>query len=182
MKDLSSRTHLSLSQRDRWDLLMVFIAIYSRYLNFKNTSIARAIQVFLKSNYRKYLSPKISPIIMSYYLVDAIMELAKASQIVQTLQNRLQKEQQKRQEFYDLAHEDMKAEFINGEIIMPSPVRKAAILTLKAGGLPFVQQFPIAGQISWVFFLNLSSNGKLLDKANVEVRIAVRKEHNEATG
>ena len=55
---LSSRTHL----------LMVFIAIYFRYFHFKNTSIARAIQGFLKSNYRKYLNSKISPIIMSYYL------------------------------------------------------------------------------------------------------------------
>ena len=55
---LSSRTHL----------LMVFIAIYFRYLNFKNPSIAMAIQGFLKPNYRKYLSPKISQIIMSYYL------------------------------------------------------------------------------------------------------------------
>ena len=86
-KPASSRTHVSLShakgillqrspfgmRRDWWDLLVVFIAIYFRYLDFKNTSIARAIEVFLKSNYRKYLSPKISRIIpigtgMSYYL------------------------------------------------------------------------------------------------------------------
>ena len=57
---LSSRTHL----------LMVFIAIYFRYLGFKNPSIAKAIQGFLKPNYRKYLSPKISRIIMSYYLAE----------------------------------------------------------------------------------------------------------------
>ena len=58
MKYLSSKTHL----------LVVFKAIYFRYLHFKNPSIAKAIQGFLKSNYRKYLSPKISQIIMSYYL------------------------------------------------------------------------------------------------------------------
>ena len=56
---LNSRTHL----------LVVFIAIYFRYLHFKNTSIAKAIQGFLKPNYRKYLNSKTSQIIMSYYLI-----------------------------------------------------------------------------------------------------------------
>ena len=38
----------------------------------KNTLRAKAIQAFLKSNYRKYLSPKISQTILSYYFIVAI--------------------------------------------------------------------------------------------------------------
>ncbi|NJL80946.1 MAG: hypothetical protein HC917_23025 [Richelia sp. SM2_1_7] len=36
----------------------------------------------------------------------------------------MKSEAQKRQEFYELIHEDIKAEFINGEIIFHSPVAR----------------------------------------------------------
>jgi len=45
--------------------------------------------------------------------------------IVKKVQDKLQDEQQKRQEFYDLINEDDKVEFVNGEIIFHSPVVKA---------------------------------------------------------
>ena len=38
------------------------------------------------------------------------------------LKDYILKEQQKRKDFYDLVTEDMKAEFINGEVIIHSPV------------------------------------------------------------
>lgn len=44
--------------------------------------------------------------------------------IKERVQKELQDENKKRQEFYDSIHEDIKAEFINGEIIMHSPVMK----------------------------------------------------------
>lgn len=43
--------------------------------------------------------------------------------IVNQFQTYLKTEKDKRQEFYDLVHENIKAEFINGEIILHSPVR-----------------------------------------------------------
>lgn len=44
--------------------------------------------------------------------------------IIEKVQKELAEENIKRQAFYDLIHEDVKAEFINGEIIMHSPVMK----------------------------------------------------------
>lgn len=44
--------------------------------------------------------------------------------ILERVQNDLNEEKKKRQEFYDLIHEDIKAEFINGEIIMHSPTMR----------------------------------------------------------
>ncbi|MDX2190935.1 MAG: Uma2 family endonuclease [Bacteroidota bacterium] len=44
--------------------------------------------------------------------------------IMQSVQKDLDAEKKKRQEFYDLIHEDIKAEFINGEIIMHSPTMR----------------------------------------------------------
>lgn len=57
-------------------------------------------------------------------LVDIIMEHADAVLIVQQVQEKLNDEQQRRQEFYELMDEDTKAEFINGEIVFHSPVMK----------------------------------------------------------
>ena len=57
-------------------------------------------------------------------LVETIMKEPQAPIILKTLQNRLKEEQKKRQEFYDLEHQGIKAEFINGEIIVHSPVKK----------------------------------------------------------
>ncbi|HFA50056.1 MAG TPA: Uma2 family endonuclease [Bacteroidetes bacterium] len=66
-------------------------------------------------------------------LVNKILEQPGAMLIVQEAQARLQEEQRKRQEFYDLIGEDDKAEFVNGEIIFHSPVVK--IHTDATGGL-----------------------------------------------
>ncbi|NJO00878.1 MAG: Uma2 family endonuclease [Bacteroidia bacterium] len=44
--------------------------------------------------------------------------------VVAQLNQTLTEEQKKRQQFYALIHEDVKAEFINGEVIMQSPVKR----------------------------------------------------------
>ena len=44
--------------------------------------------------------------------------------IINQFNQHLEAETKKRQAFYDLIHEDCKAEFINGEIIMHSPVKR----------------------------------------------------------
>lgn len=44
--------------------------------------------------------------------------------VINRLQEEIKAEKIKRQEFYDLIHEDIKAEFINGEIIMHSPTMR----------------------------------------------------------
>lgn len=44
-------------------------------------------------------------------------------QILKEINDYWQEEERKRQEFFDLIHENQKAEFINGEIILHSPVR-----------------------------------------------------------
>lgn len=56
--------------------------------------------------------------------VDEIMEQPSAALIVQAVQDRLQEEQRKRQEFYETMNEKDKVEFINGEIVYHSPVVK----------------------------------------------------------
>lgn len=57
-------------------------------------------------------------------LVEAVMNESQAPLIIQTLSERMAEEQKRRQEFYDLKHEYIKAEFINGEIVVHSPVKK----------------------------------------------------------
>lgn len=57
-------------------------------------------------------------------LVRKLKEEPNVALIIERVQNELNDEKKKRQEFYDLIHEDIKAEFINGEIIMHSPVMK----------------------------------------------------------
>jgi len=44
--------------------------------------------------------------------------------VVNQLEHAMAEEQKNRQDYYALVHEDVKAEFINGEIIYQSPVRK----------------------------------------------------------
>jgi Uma2 family endonuclease len=44
--------------------------------------------------------------------------------VFEQLQEAVEAEKSKRQEFYDLIHENIKAEFINGEIILHSPVMR----------------------------------------------------------
>ena len=55
-------------------------------------------------------------------LVNKIKAEPNALLIIDRVQRELEEEKKKRQEFYDLIHEDIKAEFINGEIVMHSPV------------------------------------------------------------
>jgi Uma2 family endonuclease len=56
-------------------------------------------------------------------LIESDYHAPNAAFIVQSVQQRLKSEAEKRQEYYALVHEDMKAEFINGEIVYQSPVR-----------------------------------------------------------
>ncbi|GAB4406451.1 MAG: Uma2 family endonuclease [Bacteroidia bacterium] len=55
----------------------------------------------------------------------AILDRPDAPKLVARLQTQLEQEQQRRQQFYAEVDEDMKAEFINGEVIIQSPVKKA---------------------------------------------------------
>ncbi|MEO0341054.1 MAG: Uma2 family endonuclease [Bacteroidota bacterium] len=57
-------------------------------------------------------------------LVAAILDRPDAPNIVKEVQNRLEEEKLKRQHFYAIIDEDTKAEFINGEIVYHSPVKK----------------------------------------------------------
>ncbi len=54
-------------------------------------------------------------------LVKEILSKPQAQLVVERVNEELVKELRKRQEFYDLVHDNMKAEFINGEIIIHSP-------------------------------------------------------------
>ncbi|MEK7257823.1 MAG: Uma2 family endonuclease, partial [Bacteroidota bacterium] len=53
----------------------------------------------------------------------AILEDPAAPRLVAKLQIALELEQQRRQQFYAEIDDDVKAEFINGEIVMQSPVK-----------------------------------------------------------
>ena len=55
-------------------------------------------------------------------LLEQVLESPKMSLYFQEIQHIFEEERQKRQRFYDTIHEDDKAEFINGEVIMHSPV------------------------------------------------------------
>ena len=51
-------------------------------------------------------------------LIDKILDMPEAPKLVQELQARLEQEQQRKQEFYNLiTTEENKTEFINGEIL-----------------------------------------------------------------
>ena len=71
-------------------------------------------------------------------LVRKLKEEPNVALIIERVQNELNDEKKKRQAFYDLIHEDVKAEFINGEIIMHSPtMRKHWRASMKLSGLLF---------------------------------------------
>lgn len=57
-------------------------------------------------------------------IVKELMSKSQAPLIVERVKEELLKEQQKRQAFYEWVDEDMKAEFINGEVVIHSPVMK----------------------------------------------------------
>jgi Uma2 family endonuclease len=57
-------------------------------------------------------------------LAEQILERPDAVIQLQTLQNALEDEKKRRQDFYNWVTEDVKAEFINGQIVIHLPVRK----------------------------------------------------------
>ena len=57
-------------------------------------------------------------------IVKELMSKSQAPLIVKRVKEELMKEQQKTEEFYEWVDEDMKAEFINGEIVVHYPVKK----------------------------------------------------------
>ena len=66
---------------------------------------------------------------------------------MEEVQRDIKEEAQKRQEFYDLIHENCKAEFINGEIIMHSPVKRRhwkVVSKLSAYLLVFVEKHDLS--------------------------------------
>ena len=55
-------------------------------------------------------------------ILENIVQSPKLKDHFEWLRNYIKEEQQKRKNFYDFVTEDMKAEFINGEVIIHSPV------------------------------------------------------------
>jgi len=61
---------------------------------------------------------------MQHNIIDKILNLPNAGAIVEAVQTALKEEAQQRQAFYEWITPSIKAEFINGNIIVHSPVRK----------------------------------------------------------
>ncbi len=57
-------------------------------------------------------------------IIEKVLELPNAPSIVQQMTNALAEEQKRRVQFYNDINDDQKAEFINGEVIIHSPVKK----------------------------------------------------------
>ncbi|MDX1940640.1 MAG: Uma2 family endonuclease [Saprospiraceae bacterium] len=57
-------------------------------------------------------------------IAEQLLEMPNAPLVIQQVQQALAAEQELRKHFYDIVTEDQKAEFINGEIIVHSPVKK----------------------------------------------------------
>jgi Uma2 family endonuclease len=57
-------------------------------------------------------------------LIETLYHATDAVFIISAVEERLRSESEKRREYYDIVHENIKAEFINGEIIFHSPVKK----------------------------------------------------------
>ena len=75
-------------------------------------------------------------------LVEKLKNAPDAYKIMDEITRMLEAEKVKRQEFYDLIHENVKAEFINGEIIFHSPVKSRhwmASSNLAAHLIPYVK-------------------------------------------
>ncbi len=58
-------------------------------------------------------------------LLEALQAAPDALLLIEEVKQHIEHEINKRKEFYALVHEDHKVEFINGEIVFQSPVRKA---------------------------------------------------------
>ena len=63
-------------------------------------------------------------VLLSQKYVDDLIEMPDAFMIIHRANDILQKEKEIRQKFYTEVHENQKAEFINGKVIVHSPVRK----------------------------------------------------------
>lgn len=61
---------------------------------------------------------------MTKPIVDQILDMPSAPKVLKELGKLLEEEQRRRQEFYEQVTDQEKAEFINGEIIIHSPVKK----------------------------------------------------------
>ena len=57
-------------------------------------------------------------------LVDEILDHPNAEEVVEKVRDELEKEKKARLDFRDWLTDDIKAEFINGEIVMHSPVKR----------------------------------------------------------
>ena len=64
-------------------------------------------------------------------LIDQVLASPKAPSIIDELQVRMAEEKAKREAFYAWLDEDKKAEFVNGEVVVHSPVRKWHTLVTK---------------------------------------------------
>lgn len=85
-------------------------------------------------------------------IVDELMQSPEAPIIASELQQRLRKEQEKRQAFYDsLSAEENKVEFINGEIVIQSPVKRQHGL-ISGNIYSMVKTFVIKNGLGEVFF------------------------------
>jgi len=82
-------------------------------------------------------------------IVKELLSKSQAPLIVKRVNEELLKEQQKRQEFYEWVDEDMKAEFINGEIVIHSPVMKEHNDATK-GLLSLLDNFVIKHDLGYV--------------------------------
>jgi Uma2 family endonuclease len=56
-------------------------------------------------------------------ILETLVKQPDVLKIIEQAQSVLEKEKDERRKFHDLVHENMKAEFINGEVIMHSPVK-----------------------------------------------------------
>ncbi len=64
---------------------------------------------------------------MTDAIVEKIMEMPSAPKVLDSLQHALEEEQRKREQFYKDLTPSVKAEFINGEVIIHSPAKKRHI-------------------------------------------------------
>lgn len=62
-------------------------------------------------------------VMLASEILGKLVDSPNAIKIIEAAQSVFEKEKSKRQKFYDLMHEDFKAEFINGEIVLHSPAR-----------------------------------------------------------
>ncbi|MEL7120350.1 MAG: Uma2 family endonuclease [Bacteroidota bacterium] len=84
-------------------------------------------------------------------LITKILDLPQAPKLAEELNNRLAEEQKRRQLFYEEITEQVKAEFINGEIIIHSPVKN--IHTVTTGNLyKIIDTYVVENDLGFVGF------------------------------